>query len=265
MMRRLLLVTTLAACQPTPVSTAKPAPVTKVVPPDAAIVVPTDAAPVAVAIDADVPDDPDMMEPSVYAIRQAFHRRFPVLPMISADGKHVAIDRSYGHGMGYWHAWKYAWFGPDGKLEDKVDVVDEKAADHFNGDGKSPTAEELAARAASVWKKLDGFVAMSKLEMPDSDYDEKTSVTTRRAKVGTTTFALETGLDSVTATWTDASGKVLRKVMVDHSDGSTKGSCNGPARLGDVWADVAHQRIVIEVTFMGNDSCNDDPPEWRVF
>jgi hypothetical protein len=123
----------LVACQPT----ASPPPPKRVVPIDAAIDAAIDAvvavAPVDAPIDAEEVDDPYEMDPIAGAVRKAFHRNLPELPMISPDGKHIAIDRGYTHGMGFWETFKYAWYGPDGKVADKVDVVDEKTAD-----GKTP-------------------------------------------------------------------------------------------------------------------------------
>jgi hypothetical protein len=37
------------------------------------------------------------------------------------------------------------------------------------------------------------------------------------------------------------------------------------AKLGGAWFDAAHARLVLEITFMGRDSCTDDPSAWRVF
>ena len=60
-----------------------------------------------------------MLDPIDNAVGQAFNHKFPELPMISADGKHVAIDLGYGAGMGYWKTVQYGWYGADGKLEEQ--------------------------------------------------------------------------------------------------------------------------------------------------
>ena len=75
-----------------------------------------------------------------YAVRQ--------LPLVSPDGRHVAIDLGYGHA--------YAWYGVGGKLEDKIVLIDEATADGAPGHEPDPT--KLAALAARVKDKLAGYV-----------------------------------------------------------------------------------------------------------
>ena len=81
-----------------------------------------------------------VMDPMGYAVRQ--------LPLVSPDGRHVAIDLGYGHA--------YAWYGVGGKLEDKIVLIDEATADGAPGHEPDPT--KLAALAARVKDKLAGYV-----------------------------------------------------------------------------------------------------------
>jgi hypothetical protein len=237
----LLIVAAAAGCKhepAPPVPPPAPTPVAKLV----------DAAP----LPADDPP-PDAWEArySQEAIDHAFggSDNMPKVPAITPDGKRIAIDLGYSHGMGYWHTYEWGIYGRAGALEDRITLMDEKQADSE----PTPSQAALAPLVKQLRDKLAGFQPMHEAPRPELDEHGKGKVT-----LGGGTFAIDDtqGLDVV---WTPRVGPPKKM----HADGGPH--CGGAPKLAGLWFDETHGRLVYEVTFMGRDSCPDDAPQWHVF
>src|SRR4051812_38103735 len=101
---------------------------------------------------------------------EAFHGHLPALPMLSPDGKLVAIEVSEGLGLSSFHGYEVAFVEPGGRVRERIAVVDRAlaealASDARRADGRPaiplPT-RRLAAAAARITARLSGFTPFAR-------------------------------------------------------------------------------------------------------
>jgi hypothetical protein len=255
MMRAVLLAAALVGCHPD-------MPPSKPLPPLQPVAIASDAP---VARDAPDPADagdagdgewhgiPDEIQTRAY---HAMGGKWPPMPAISADGKHVALYLGYGAGTGAWHTHEWAIYGPGDKREELISLVSAETVDAvYKGDAsKLPSAATLAATVAQLRARLAGFTPIAPAKGVEKELvPEEKYQTTFSAGVLVATKQPDGSKNLV---WTPKTGTPTKIEPVP-------GRC-GPARFAGSWFDEAHGRLVIELEFTGTDSCPDDPPEWHV-
>lgn len=240
------------------------------------------AMPVAARIDAhptgaddatdDLPPAPEIAPDTAPEI-DAFHGQVPALPMVSPDGKLVAIDVSEGLGLSSFHTYEVAFVEPGGRVRERITVVDRALAQALIDDAGRPDGQparplptaQLARAAARITARLAGFTPFAR----EFDHDAIGRADGELALGGPVlafhghqTAGLELRLIG-------ADGAVLHRERIavrppQYTD-REGGRCGGQPRLAGVWWDPLRRRALLLVIFPGRDACEDEPALWRVW
>lgn len=210
----------------------------------------------------------DLTAPEV----EAFHGHVPALPMLSPDGKLVAIEVSEGLGPSSFHTYEVAFVEPGGRVRERIAVVDRAlaealASDARRGDGRPaiqlPT-QRLAVAATRITARLAGFTPFAR----EFDHDAIGRADGELALGGPVlafhghrTAGLELRLVS--------DGAVLHRERIavrppQYTD-REGGLCGGQPRLAGAWWDPPRRRALLLVIFPGRDLCEDEPALWLVW
>jgi hypothetical protein len=204
---------------------------------------------------------------------EAFHGQVPALPMLSPDGKLVAIDVSEGLGLSSFHSYEVAFVEAGGRVRERIAVVDRALAAALASDAaraagrpaiQLPT-RRLAVAAARITARLAGFTPFAR----ELDHDaigradgELALGGAALAFHGHPTAGLELRLIG-------AGGAMLRRERIavrppQYTD-REGGRCGGQPRLAGVWWDPPRRRALLLVIFPGRDLCEDEPALWLVW
>jgi hypothetical protein len=204
---------------------------------------------------------------------EAFHGQLPALPMLSPDGKVVAIDVSEGLGLSSFHSFEVAFVEAGGRVRERIAVVDRALAaalarDAARADGRPaiqlPT-QRLAVAAARITARLAGFTPFAR----ELDHDaigradgELALGGAALAFHGHRTAGLELRLIGADGAVLHRERIAVRPAQYTDREG---GRCGGQPRLAGVWWDPPRRRALLLVIFPGRDLCEDEPALWLVW
>jgi hypothetical protein len=204
---------------------------------------------------------------------EAFHGHLPALPLLSPDGKLVAIEVSEGLGPSSFHSYEVAFVEPGGRVRERIAVVDRALAEALAGDarraGGRPAIQRptrrLAAAAARITARLAGFTPFAR----ELDHDAIGSADGELALGGAVlafhghrTAGLELRLIGEGGAVLHRERVAVRPPQRTDREG---GRCGGQPRLAGVWWDPPRRRALLLVIFPGRDACEDEPALWLVW
>jgi hypothetical protein len=204
---------------------------------------------------------------------EAFHGQLPVLPMLSPDGKVVAIDVSEGLGLSSFHSYEVAFVEAGGRVRERIAVVDRALAAALASDaaraGGRPEIQlptrRLAVAGARITARLAGFTPFAR----ELDHDaigradgELALGGAALAFHGHRTAGLELRLIGADGAVLHRERIAVRPPQYIDREG---GRCGGQPRLAGVWWDPPRRRALLLVIFPGRDLCEDEPALWLVW
>lgn len=211
--------------------------------------------------------------PPADPVVEAFRGHPPALPMLSPDGKLAAIDASHGFGLSSYSTYEVAFLDSTETIRERITVVDHALAtalmtDGTRAEGTPPMAiprQRLAKAAATITQRLATFTPFAK----ELGFDAIERAAGKLALGGTTLTFHEDETTGLELRLTGSNGAVVRRERVPvrprqftDRDG---GRCGGQPKLSGVWWDPARHRELLQITFPGRDSCEDEPLLWLLW
>jgi hypothetical protein len=212
----------------------------------------------------------DVASPPADLVVEAFRGHPPALPMLSADGKLAAIDLSQGLGLSSFSSYEVGFLDPTGAVRERITVVDHAlaaalAVDGNRAEGTPPMTiprQRLAKVAATITRRLATFTPFAKAV----DFDAIERAAGKLALGGATltfhadeTTGLALRLTGASAAAVRSERVPVRPRQFTDRDG---GRCGGQPKLIGVWWDPARHRALLQITFPGHDSCEDESLLW---
>lgn len=212
--------------------------------------------------DAALIEDGDPIETAVNA---AFAGHPPMLPALSPDGNHAAIDRSEWLGESSIHDYKVALLDTKGVFGKPWVVLDAKLGEALLQDNAPPLPmPELTQAASNVTKQLAGYTPFA----APLDFEAIEEAHGTIALATTTLRAERVDGKRLTLRWLDANGVLIRQETIAaiprEARDTEGGRCGGTPRLTRLWF-APPRRLLLQIVFPGSDSCTDEPVQWRLW